>query len=365
MVTASHKRALDRSWRLRIAPCTKALQRSTTVDGLEKMIRFWAVITLIALPLGLFSPAVQAATFKVLVVMSYEESNPWCKEIKQGIDSALSDTSDITYFYMDTKINIEGGPQKAEAAYNLFLQMEPDGVITVDDNAQSLFVLPYLGKHHKTPVMFSGVNAEAEQYGFPTPTVSGILERGHIRESIALAKQLVPSLKSITFLAKESPSGRALLRQVDRESATYLATSSFHLIENIDQLAEIEDELRNKSDAIYIDSLQGVKDSAGRPLSNKEVIDILAARVRKPVIGANQYHVEQGALCAVVKTGQEQGTTAAEMLHKAMLGTPVEQIPITQNFKGKRVINVSTMKALNLQVRPIVLLGATLIKSSE
>lgn len=259
----------------------------------------------------------------------------------------------------------KGGPRKAKEAYNLFLQMQPDGVITVDDNAQRLFVLPYLVNRHETPVMFSGVNAEAERYGFPTPTVSGILERGHIRESIALAKQLVPSLKSIAFLAKESPSGRALLSQVERESATYLAMNSFHLIDNIDQVSEIENELRNKSDAIYIDSLQGVKDSAGRPLSIKEVIEILTARMRKPIIGANQYHVEQGALCAVVKTGQEQGSTAAKMLHTAMQGTPVTQIPITQNFKGKRVINVSTMKMLKLQVRPIVLLGATLVKTSE
>ena len=123
--------------------------------------------------------------------------------------------------------------------------------------------------------------------------------------------------------------------------------------------------LGEQSDAIYVDSIEGIKDALGNPLTNKEMIDILTDKYHKTIIGANQYHVEQGALCAVVKTGQEQGSTAARMLLKAMQGTTVEEIPIAKNFKGKRVINVTTMRALNLQVRPIVLLGAKLIKSGE
>ncbi len=211
--------------------------------------------------------------FKVLVVMSYEENNPWCKEIKAGIDSILSSTSDITYFYMDTKVDFDGGPKKAKEAYALFQQIEPDGLITADDNAQKLFVLPYIKGRFETPVMFCGVNTEAKQYGFPTPSVSGILERGHIRESIALAKQLDSSIRSIAFLAKESPSGRALLQQVESESETYLAKSTFHLINSINDLHAIDEVLNEKSDAIYIDSLQGTKDLFGNPLSNKAMPD--------------------------------------------------------------------------------------------
>jgi ABC-type uncharacterized transport system substrate-binding protein len=328
--------------------------------------RLSIIFAVIALITSLVSPAnLQAAKFKVLVVMSYEEDNPWCKEIKEGIESILSGSSEITYFYMDTKINLEDGPKKAKEAYALFQKIKPDGVITADDNAQRLFVLPYLKGRYETPVMFSGVNAEAEQYGFPTPSVSGILERGHIRESIALAKQLVPSIQSVAFLAKESPSGRALLRQVEIESENYPVKTSFHLIKSVHELSAIDKILSEQSDAIYFDSMEGTKDSGGNPLSSKDILTFLTDKYHKPIIGANQYHVEQGALCAVVKTGQEQGRTAAEMLQRAMQGAPVAQIPIVQNFKGKRVINVTTMKALNLQVRPVVLVGAKLVKSDE
>ena len=323
-----------------------------------------SIVLFIALATFFVYPATaQAARYKVLVVMSYEQDNPWCKEIKEGIDSVLAETSDITYFYMDTKINLEDGPKKAKEAFALFQQIEPDGVITADDNAQRLFVLPYLKGKSDTPVMFCGVNAEAKQYGFPTSSISGILERGHIRESIAFAKQLIPSMKSITFLAKESPSGTALLRQVESESDTYITKVSFHLVKSVDDLSALDDVLRKYTDAIYVDSMEGVKDSAGNPVSTRDILKLLMHRYGKPIIGANQYHVEQGALCAVVKTGQEQGRTAAEMLLKSMQGTPVEKIPVVQNFRGKRVINVTALQDLNLEVKPIVLLGATLVTS--
>ena len=314
------------------------------------------------------APLAENGKKKILVVMSYEEPsvNPWCKEIKEGIDSLLANTSEITYFYMDTKKNLEGGPQKAEEAYSLYQKLQPDGVITVDDNAQKMFVLPYLLKNKvKTPVMFCGVNAEPEKYGYPAPNVSGILERGHIKESIAFVKQLVPSINSVGFLSKDSPSGKALLEQVEKESNTYIVKmTAFNLLKTVKEIVAVREELNEKSDVLFIDSIEGILDEKGNPLRNKEIIRILMKTYEKPIIGANQYHVEDGALCAVVKTGQEQGRTAAEMLLKALQGTPVSDIKITQNYQGRRVINVTTMKALGIKPKAIILVGAKLVRTN-
>jgi len=305
-----------------------------------------------------------AADHKVLVVMSYEQNNPWCREIKDGIDSVLSGSSQVTYFYMDTKINLNGGEQKAKEAYALYQQLQPDGVITVDDNAQKMFVLPYLKDKVKTPIMFSGVNAEAEKYGFPNSHISGILERGHIRESIAFLMQLVPTIRNIAFIARDSPSGNALLRQYEKESGSFITDKTqFWLVRSVADFTAIHETIKNQYDAIYIDSLQGIEDESGAPMSNRDAIQRLVSLYQKPIIGANQYHVTQGALGAVVKTGQEQGETAAQMLQQALRGTPVSDIPVSRNYKGKRVINVTAMRTLGIEPRPAVLLGATLIKS--
>jgi ABC-type uncharacterized transport system substrate-binding protein len=331
---------------------------------MKKVLRLAAAIILSIC--ASFPAAIQAAQFRVLVVMSYEQTNPWCVEIKEGIDSALANTCEVRYFYMDTKEDLQGGEQKAEKAYSLFKNLQPDGVIAVDDNAQSMFVLPYLKNKIKTPVMFCGVNADPEKYGYPASNVSGILERAHINESIALAKQLVPSIKTVAFITKNSPSGKAILRQVERESDSYLAKFiDFKLPETIRETLGMVEDFRKQSDLLFLTATSGILDDDGNPLDNKQVTQIVSKAFRKPLIGANRFHVEFGALCAVVKTGQEQGRTAAKMLLKAMQGTPFSEIPITRNYQGSRVINVSVMEALGIKPKPIVLLGAQLVRTEK
>jgi len=334
---------------------------------MRKIMIIWISVLVMVISIQTVSLA-ESGKKKVLVVMSYEEPsvNPWCKEIKEGIDSVLASTCEITYFYMDTKKNLDGGPQKAKEAYSLFKKLQPDGVIAADDNAQSMFVVPYLKDKIKTPVMFCGVNAEAEKYGYPASNVSGTLERGHIRESVAFVKQLCPSMKTIAFIAKYSPSGKALLRQVEKESGTYLLkVTTFKLVRTVKELVTVAEELKEQCDVIYMDSTTGIIDEKGNPLDNKEITRILEKAFSKPIIGGNKYHVEQGALCAVVKTGEEQGRTAAEMLLKTMQGAPVSEIPITRNYRGKRVINVTVTGRFHIKPKPIVLLGAKLVRTEE
>lgn len=303
------------------------------------------------------------AAYNVLVIMSYEkpESNPWCRELKEGIDNILTDYADITYFYMNTKLNFEAGELKAQEAFEFFKKTHYDGVITADDNAQWMFAVKYL-KDSKVPVMFCGVNADPGKYGYPASNISGILERGHFRQSIALIKQLAPEIQKVGFVVKESPSGRALKAQIEQEKSNYLVN-----VETFEFVKSLGDIVTRKKlydcDAFFIDSAEGILDDNDNPLSTKQVISFLKTTFQKPVIGANTSHVEQGALCAVVKTGQEQGEGAAMKLLEALKGKPVAEIPITKNYKGKRIINVTVMEELGISPRPMSLLGSKLIKT--
>jgi len=315
----------------------------------------------------IFPHAGHAAKLKVLVVMSYEEDFPWCKDIKEGLDSVMKNTCEIRYFYMDTKNNIAGGEQKAKEAYALYQEFQPDGVITADDNAQSMFVVPYLKDKVKTPVMFCGVNAVPEKYGYPASNVSGILERPHFSESLAFAQQLVPAIKTFGFIIKDSPTGQAHLSQIQRESDTYpLKMTVFKMPKTVKEVVAMTEEIREQSDSLFVASLAGVLDESGKPVSEKEGVKIaLKTFGNKPVVGAEDYNVKYGALCTVVRTGQEQGETVGKMLLKAMQGTPVSDIPVTQNQKGKRIINATVMKALGVKARPEILRGAELVRTEE
>ncbi|MBF0129618.1 MAG: ABC transporter substrate-binding protein [Alphaproteobacteria bacterium] len=304
-----------------------------------------------------------ADRFKVLVVMSYEEDNPWVKDISEGIGRVLGDTSDVTTFHLNTKLNRPGGPEKAREAHELFQRLKPDGVIAADDDAQEMFVVPYLRDQVRTPVMFCGVNAAAEKYGYPSSNVSGILERAHARESLSFIKQMLPNIRSVCFLTHNVPAGLALRAQVEAEKGTYPAkVAAFHLVGTLGELEGLAGGLRKDCDALLVDSLEGVLDSDSRPMRGADVIGVIRGLYDGPLLGGNRYQVEQGAWAAVVKTGKEQGETSADMLLKAMRGMPVADIPVTRNGKGQRIINVTAIESRKISLRPIILKGATLIR---
>jgi ABC-type uncharacterized transport system substrate-binding protein len=229
-----------------------------------------------------------------------------------------------------------------------------------------MFVLPYLKDKVKTPVMFCAVNEEPEKYGYPASNVSGILERDFISESIAFAKQLVPSINTVGFLAKDSPSGRAILKQVEIESGTYLAKfAGFKLVKTIKETLAVLEEYKKTCDALFITSTNGILDNNGKSLDNEQVTKTVAKFYKKPLIGANNFHVRYGVLCAVVKSGNAQGRMSAEMLLKAIKGTPIKHIPITVNKYGKRMLNITVMKELGIRPKRRVLVGTELVKLSD
>lgn len=327
----------------------------------------WIIPLVLICSFGALLPVLShAAEYKVLVVMSYEEDFPWCKEIKEGIDSVLGDSCEIRYFYMNTKTDPADGPKKAEEAWALYQEFQPDGVITADDNAQSMFAVPYLKGRVKTPVMFCAVNAEPEKYGYPAANVSGILERYHIDQSIAFAKQIIPSISTVGYIAKSSPTGEAIAAQVKKESGKYIAKSlDVALPATMKEAIEITEKLKDKCDLLLLTALRGIPDEGGRPMAQEEIIPVLVKTFGKATISTSPHLLEYGVLCAVVQKGQEHGGTAAKMLQKAMNGTPLSEIPITQNRLGKRIINVTVMKELGIPPKSDVLSGAELVKTKK
>jgi len=227
-----------------------------------------------------------------------------------------------------------------------------------------MFVVPYLRNKVKVPVMFCGVNARPEEYGYPASNVSGILERLHITESIALAKQISPWIKTVAFIMKAGPAADQVRAQVEKEKADYPAkVVAFETPRTLKDTVETAKRLSSGCDLLFIETLQGVVDSKGNPVSDSSVMPLTIQTFAKPTAGSNSYAVKYGILSAVVKTGQEQGRKSARMLLKAMSGTPLPQIPIVENLHGKRMINVDTLMKLGIRPRSIILRSSELVKT--
>ncbi|GBC63340.1 hypothetical protein DENIS_4334 [Desulfonema ishimotonii] len=326
----------------------------------------FVLFAILVLGLGCWAPTALAQKKKVLVVFSYEADYLWDIELKDGIDGVLSDSCEIRYFYMNTKKHLEESKQRGEEAYALWQEYQPDGVIAMDDNAQQDFVIPFLRDKVRTPVIFGGVNEEPETYGYPASNVSGILDRFHIGESIAMAQQLVPEIETVGFVMKESPTARYLKIQIDRESSDYPAkVVAVKMPKTKKEALEMTGTLKGQCDLLYVAVMTGLKDENGNPMSEREAVRMVADAFGKATITNLEGNVKNGTLCAVVKTGQEQGSVAAEMLLKAMNGTPFSELPIVRNRHGKRVLNATVMKKLGIRPDPMVLRGAKLVKTEQ
>lgn len=195
-----------------------------------------------------------------------------------------------------------------------------------------MFVVEYLKDKVKTPVMFCGVNAAPEDYGYPASNVSGILERAHVMESLEFLRQMLPDVKTFGYLMRgDSSTAKGIIKQLEGEAATYpLQLAGAALPTNLKEAIAGAGDLKNRCDVLFLTSLQGLPDDAGKALEEKDIIPPIMKSFGKAAIADDAFRVKHGALCAVVKTGQEQGHTAAEMLLKAMSGTPVSQIPIVK-----------------------------------
>ncbi len=302
------------------------------------------------------------AADKVLVVFSYEEDFPWDVEIREGIEATFKGQAELHYYYMDTKVNLATGAQKAAGAFALYQALQPAGVIAADDNAQAMFVVPYLRDKVETPVIFCGVNAAPERYGYPSRNVTGILERFHLEETIAFSRQFSPQIKTFAFLIKQGPVAELIQKQLAADAGNLSAELvAFHPVSRSAEALAVAAGLRGKADLLLIESLQGVVDDRGRTIPEKrlvaQVVDVFAG----PTAATNAYTVRYGALNAVIKSGREQGSVAAQMLRKAMQGTPVAELPVTRNYQGKRMLNLGSMQKLGISPPAMALRGAELV----
>lgn len=308
-----------------------------------------------------------AKPYQVLVVFSYEEDFPWDIEVREGIESSFGGVANLTFFYMNTKINKAGGELMAAEAFALYQKLQPDGVIVVDDNAQSMFVVPYLKDKVPTPVMFCGVNAEPDAYGYPAGNISGILERQPVSEAISLLLQLSPDVKRLGFMMKEGTTAQAIVQELKIDNEKYPAEFVDYLLpKTMAEALQMAASLGQTTDALYIVNFSGLPDDTGKLLNDAQIIPQLAQAYGKVVFSGSSYNVGfDGVLAAVAKTGQEQGRVASEMLLQAIQGTPVSALPVTRNYRGKRIINVTTMQKLGIVPAPIVLRGVELVRASQ
>jgi ABC-type uncharacterized transport system substrate-binding protein len=315
--------------------------------------------------MGIGGSVSAADAYNVMVVSSYHDSFPYTLEVNEGIEEVLGAECALTYVYLDVLTDPQGVEAKAQEAFRQYQTLQPDGVIALGDDAQALFVVPYLREKVETPVMFCGIFFP-EAYDYPASNVSGIIVRAPIEDAIVFAQQLVPEIATIGFLFGDEPSSHAVIEQISREKDSYPVTVVDPvMVTTPEEAVEQTTALKDQCDALYIGPISSPVSTTSGPLASETLLfTAIREAFGKATFTNLQHYIEAGLLCGVKEFPQEQGQVAAEMLQKTMSGTPVSELPITQSQFGQRILNKTVLKEMGIAPSRQVLTGVEIIETN-
>ena len=122
-------------------------------------------------------------------------------------------------------------------------------------------------------------------------------------------------------------------------------------IRRAEDIAPAFEALKDRADALYIcpDPLMN---------TNRTRINILAVSARLPTMHGVREYVEAGGLMSYGPNNPDLARRAADIVDKILRGAKPADIPVEQPTKFDLIINVTTAKALGLELPPSLLARA-------
>lgn len=321
---------------------------------------------------------------KVVIVHSYEKGQICGQPQDDGLVTGLAFhgyvegiSVSIERFFMDSKIGHTEPEQIAKRgrmALEFIESVQPDVVVVLDDNAIKTVMLPLVDSN--IPIVFSGMNEEPEYYNRITPfmdsrkkpghNITGVYEQLHISRSMAVMREIIPNLKKIVFLTDTSPSGRALRRQVIRE--TGMATNGFsNDIWEAKNFNEYKRYVKRLNADPHIGAyfplctrLQDNKTFVGPT----EIYTWTLSNTKKPAIAANYNVTKLGFFGGVALDFQAMGKQAAAKVAQILGGWKAGHLPIEAANANALVFNQARAKQIGLVIPPDLLGAADMVYDS-
>jgi putative tryptophan/tyrosine transport system substrate-binding protein len=169
---------------------------------------------------------------------------------------------------------------------------------------------------------------------------------------IELLREIVPHLRRLAVLANVGYPAAALeMDEVQAAARTLgLEVVAFE-VRGAKDIAPSFEALKGQAEALFL---------VGDPLmtANRNRINTLALAARLPTIYVQREYVDAGGLISYGANFPDLFRRAAELVDKILRGAKPGDIPVEQPTKFELVINLTTAKALGLEIPPMLLARA-------
>ncbi len=292
---------------------------------------------------------------RILVVHSYhQDQQEHVVEMDKGIAEALSGVDcQLRSFYMDSKRHTDEQWKRraGQQAKKILEDYRPEVVLAMDDNAQKYFAKDYAGKPGPPWFVFSGVNKEPEEYGYPAVNVTGVLERPNVLESIDLLLKIQPQVKRILIMADKSATTDPLIAYCKTLSLP-VSVVAYEQPLTIGQWKAALEKYHGQIDAVGLYVLRTITRSATDPtkVPEQELIQMINATYHLPTIGFFDSAAESGVLCGVSVSMREQGLAAGRIAKAILAGKRPAEFQLRPTDQGRIQLNLRTAEFLGIQI---------------
>jgi putative ABC transport system substrate-binding protein len=247
----------------------------------------------------------------------------------------------------------EGRPDRfAEIAAD-FVRLKVDVIVTVATPPtlaakQATAVIPIVFAVVSDPVGTGLVASLARPGGNVTGLANQLSDTASKR--LELLHEVVPGLRRLAIMANVGNPAVVLdMREVLAAARTLGLEVITSEIRRAEDIAPAFEALRERADALYLcpDPLMN---------TNRTGINILAVDARLPTMHGLREYVEAGGLMSYGPNLPDQFRRVADIVDKILRGAKPADIPVEQPTKFDLVINLTTAKALGLDV-PATLLA--------
>jgi putative tryptophan/tyrosine transport system substrate-binding protein len=169
---------------------------------------------------------------------------------------------------------------------------------------------------------------------------------------LELLREIVPSLGRLAILANiDNPVAQLDMRQVETSAGKFGLSVATLEIRRSQDIEPAFDTLKGRADALYVATDPLV-------LTNRVRINTLALGVRLPTVYGSREYIEAGGLMSYGPNYSDLFRRAADFVDKILRGAKPTNLPVEQPTKFDLVINLTTAKALGIEMPPTLLARA-------
>jgi putative tryptophan/tyrosine transport system substrate-binding protein len=232
---------------------------------------------------------------------------------------------------------------------------KPDLVLTTDDDALAGVGL----KLDDVPVVFNGVNGDPRRYlssskidsiEKPGHNLTGVYQTTYFRQSLLLAKKLVPSAQTFAVITDKTTTGKTLLESLKAADDTVLPLQWKDSLES-DRFSQWQEKIKawqNQVDVVFLLSANAVQDQQGHRMKMKQVIEWIADNSALPDTACWTEQVQNGILVSATDDGAQQGRFSATLTMKILQGAAPGELPISTPPNGVPALNLRRAKRLSI-----------------